>query len=835
MKKLMIRIGLLLFAFAVVFACVYFYQNKKPAGEAVLMDEASLPVVYMLYEGERINRLHGYRMEMDAASMRDSLTPVRPDRELRISVDTYGKKLTGISYEVRSLDKERLIERTLLEEWTESKGAVDAVLKLENLIEAGEEYLLTLQLTVEEGDDILYYTRILTGVEQMEEKLAYVLDFSRKTFQKEEAESLIMYLESGPKGDNTNFGNVTIYSSFDQITWGQLAPVRVAEPVPTITDINGNITSFRLEYQVQIKNMYGTTEICNVTEFYRTNFTPDRTYLLNYERTMDQKIRAVSENVTSGRINLGISSNTDIPIITSKDGRWTVFVKERELWKYDNRNNTLYCVFSFRDSGDDGVRADYNQHEIKPVKIDEKGNLYFIVYGYMNRGYHEGNVGVTLYSYQEESQRVEEVFFLPSEKSFACLKESLGDLFYITPKNHLCFLMEGNLYSVDIGSLEYIRLIEGLERGSYVMNKEGNIIAWQPQRDIRKSFEIKKLSLDTNTEDTINSQGEMIQVIGFIENDLVYGSVLEEDIKRTITGELRTYMSRLSIVDSNNRQVGSYYKEGYYFTEAKIESNMITLTRFQKTEAGTYKEADEDVITNNTVSGDAEISVSMVATELKKKEAGINLSANTEGKSLKVIYAREILYSGDKRLLITNGQMDYAYYVYAKGKLWEASDDVSEAIRVADEQAGAVVGADGSYIWRRGNKNTSVTLSVNLPDSEDSSLAIALDAMLRFAGGFTDSENKLMQGKLAIEIVNEGLRQQAVDLTGCSLKQVLYFVDSGRPVLARLSEDAYVLVIGFDAYNALLLDTSGRRYKVGLEDGTELFRSAGNEFLTYEE
>ena len=89
--------------------------------------------------------------------------------------------------------------------------------------------------------------------------------------------------------------------------------------------------------------------------------------------------------------------------------------------------------------------------------------------------------------------------------------------------------------------------------------------------------------------------------------------------------------------------------------------------------------------------------------------------------------------------------------------------------------------------------------------------------------------------RMAIEIVNEGLRQQAVDLTGCSLRQVLYFVDSGRPVLARLSDDEYALVIGFDAYNALLLDTSGRRYKIGLEDGTELFRSAGNEFLTYEE
>lgn len=828
--------GLLLFVFAVVFAVVYFYQNRELATEMVQMEEASLPVVYIQYGDRRINGLHGYVQQMDAAGMRDTLTPVGEDREIRISVDTYGRRLSGISYEVRSLDKERLIERTALSQWDEKTGSAEALFKLENLIEEGEEYLFTICLTINENVDIMYYTRIMMGMEQAEEKLAYVTDFSEKTFDKEEAKSLIMYLESGSRGDNTNFGNVNIYSSFDQITWGNLAPVRVSEPVPAITDVNGAITSFRLEYQVQIKNMYGTVEICNVSEFYRTNYTPDRTYLLTFERKMNQKFRAVSENVSAYRINAGISTDTELPVLASGKGTWMAFVKERELWRYESSGNSLNCIFSFRDSKDDGVRAEWNQHEVRPVRLDENGDLYFIVYGYMNRGFHEGRVGITLYHYQEEKNRVEEIFFLPYTKSFEYLKQSIGNLFYITPASHLCFVLEGSLYSVDLASLEYVKLIGGLSKGSYVINREGNMIAWQPQQDIWQSFEIRKLQLDTNTEDTITSSKDRIQVIGFIENDLVYGSVADEDIRRTITGDTRTYMSQLYIVDGNNRQVGSYYKEGYYFTEAEIDANMITLTRYQKTESGAYTEAAEDVITNNTVSNEKGISVTMLATELKKKEAGINLTANTGGKSLKVKYAGEVSYPGDRQLFIAGNQTEFEYYVYAKGRLLDATNDASEAIRLADAQAGAVIRADGNYIWRRGNKNTSITLSVTMPDSEDSSLAKALDAMLRYAGASGDSERKLAQGKLAIEIVDEALKVQALDLAGCSLRQALYFVDGKKPVLAKLSEDQYVLIIGFDAYNAILLDTTGRRaYRVGLEDGTELFQKSGNEFLTYGE
>lgn len=826
--------ALLLAVFAAVLSGVYFYQNRKPDEQTVQMDQATLPVVYMVYGQNRLNGLHGYVQRMSAASMRDSLTPVDEERNVRISVDTYGNHLSGISYEVRSLNEERLLEKTSVEQWEAHADIVEAEFHLENLIESGEEYLLTICLTTEEQDEILYYTRILMGMENVEEKLSYALDFSRKTFQKEEAESLIMYLESGSKGDNTNFGKVNIYSSFSQITWGDLAPVRLSEPVPVITEVNGNITSIRLDYQVQIKNMYGTAEICNVSEFFRTKDTEDRTYLLTYERKMNQKFRAVSENVTASRINIGISEDTEIPFLTSEDGTVVVFSKERELWKYDRSGNALECVFSFRDGKDDGIRDDWNQHEMIPVRVENNGDLYFVVYGYMNRGSHEGNVGISLYHYEAELQSVEEIFFMPYQKSFAYLKENVGELFHVTQGNHFCFLLEGNLYSVDLASLEYVKLVENLTEGDYVINKAGNTIAWQTEKEITQSVQIRRLELDTNKEYTITAEEGRLQVIGFIDDDLVYGNVLPENIRNTMTGDMRVYMSQLYIVDKNNRQVGEYEKEGYYVEEAVIEGNRITLTRCQKTEEGGFVSAAQDYITNNTGSGKTDLSVTMIATELKKKEAGINLPTGTSGRTLTLNYAREVIYPEGRILSIESTAEAEVYYVYAKGELLEILEDVSEAIQLADEQVGVVISSDGGYIWRRGNQNTSRILSVTMPETEDASLAKALDALLRYAGASADSMSKLEEGLLPMEIMKESMKKQCFDLTGCSLRQVLYFVDQGTPVLAKLSEEEYVLVTGFDAYNALLLDTSGEKaYKIGLEDGTKLFLEAGNEFMTY--
>lgn len=214
------------------------------------MESATLPILYMMAGQERINCLHGYKEDMDAASMRDTITPLGENRNLTIQIDTYGNLVTAISYEIRSLDQTRLIERTEVLDWKVQSTYIEATLEIENLIEEGEEYTMVLHLTTETHPMLNYYTRIMDGVEDVAEKLNYVLDFSRRTFDKAEAEELVKYLESGSQGDNTNFGTVDIYSSFSQITWGELEVTQLSKPQTAVLEVNAIIVKGDYWYQV---------------------------------------------------------------------------------------------------------------------------------------------------------------------------------------------------------------------------------------------------------------------------------------------------------------------------------------------------------------------------------------------------------------------------------------------------------------------------------------------------------------------------------------------------------------------------------------------------------
>ena len=58
-----------------------------------------------MYQGDQeLNELHGYVTEMDAAYMRDTITPVGEDRKLPIVIQTNQTAVDTISYEIRSLD-----------------------------------------------------------------------------------------------------------------------------------------------------------------------------------------------------------------------------------------------------------------------------------------------------------------------------------------------------------------------------------------------------------------------------------------------------------------------------------------------------------------------------------------------------------------------------------------------------------------------------------------------------------------------------------------------------------------------------------------------------------
>jgi hypothetical protein len=66
--------------------------------------------------------------------------------------------------------------------------------------------------------------------------------------------------------------------------------------------------------------------------------------------------------------------------------------------------------------------------EIQLLEADGNGNVTFAVYGYMNRGEHEGQVGVAVYYYNVEQSSVEEKVFIPTDTSWGKCDSRTGEI-----------------------------------------------------------------------------------------------------------------------------------------------------------------------------------------------------------------------------------------------------------------------------------------------------------------------------------------------------------------------------------------------------------------------
>lgn len=66
-----------------------------------------------------------------------------------------------------------------------------------------------------------------------------------------------------------------------------------------------------------------------------------------------------------------------------------------------------------------------------------------------------------------------------------------------------------------------------------------------------------------------------------------------------------------------------------------------------------------------------------------------------------------------------------------------------------------------------------------------------------------------------------------IDATGCTLNQVLYFIDKGIPAAAYREDGSYVLLSGYDTYNVTIYDPAVQEnVKMGLGTRRALWKPA---------
>lgn len=840
MRKSFIKTVVLLAVFAITVAATGLFSYKNSTDMTSEMAPATFPVVYLQQGETRINGLYGYSSEMDGTGMRDTITPLEEDLSLPVVIKTYENEIEEVDYEVRTMNMERLIENGKEENFSRKHGEVRFTLQFQNILEEETEYVLALTVKYS-GKQAFYYTRIAREQKYyVAESLNFVSRFHEQTFEKENSDSLATYLEPDQMGDNTTLQKVTIHSSLRQVNWADFEGERLEPPVPSIKEMGDSYNAIVLQYVLTSTGDNGEVEYYNVEEYYRVRYDQaiGRMYLLNYERTMNQIFRGENGTVNKNRLMLGIRS-ADVEYSANEKGNIIAFVQEGELWSYNSDNNHLSQIYSFRSPEGISERENHSGHQIRIMKIDETGSMDFVVYGYMNRGNHEGQTGINVFHYDSVGNTIEEILFIPFDKSSEMLKAEWGKLFYVSDGNIFYLLAQDVLYRIDLDARETRQVIEGLKPGSFAVSENGRYIAWQEGEDTDRTETLKIMDLEGEETRTIEgSSGEYLRPVGFVESDFVYGMARAGDVVTDAAGNTRFPMYRVTIVDKDSQVVKDYQKEGFYVTRAYVERDTIFLDREIRTEAGNVS-VEQDTIKNQQLESARKITIETSQSEKKQCQVQIALGegAAESPKRLQVTIPKEIALTEKRNVKLDTGKAQESYYIYSGGRILLSTTSLTEAIVLADQNMGVVVGQEQKYIWRRGRKSVQPMIGageVDLAGVSESSASRCLTYLLRTEEINIDVDDLIAQGETPRQILTEALNgRKVLDLTGCSVEQVLYYLNLNTPVFAMVNNEA-LLIVGYDEHNILLYqpDVNVVR-KMGRQDSNTMFEEAGNIFLGY--
>ena len=602
--------------------------------------------------------------------------------------------------------------------------------------------------------------------------------------------------------------------------------------------MTAELASVSLRYTMAAQSEQGNYDSYNVDEYYRIRQSGDKMYLLNYEREANQIFDSRNDLMGSSRINLGISSTQSERVVNSSNSRFTCFVRQSDLWSFDNGSSTFTRVFSFDDESSDGVRERYPDHNIKVMEADDDGNIHFIVYGYMNRGEHEGEVGVSLCRYDAKKNDVSELIYIPVDVPYDVLSENVGEVAYIGANGAFYILLDDSLYSIDLTSKEKMTEISGLTDETYAVSENGTAIAYSLNGQIYNTDTIRIFDMASGTDYQIKArQGDRLRVIGYIRNDFVYGEAHADDIVRYSNGGVMFPMYRIAIMDSGNNLIKEYQNDGIYVSTATVQGMRLNLTRVVKNGDGDYETTSVDQLLNREENvQDAGAYVEVVATQSRKKELYIDLVNKVKSAAMASMKTSSSVQfsSGEIIRVDTKLANDSRYYVYGYGRFQGSFVSLEKAIAAADSTYGNVLDIQGREVWRRYKPSGMSLGGINAFYKQSSqTFAGGIDIMLSMAGLSSDAQAGFDSGKNALEIIN-ATGVTALNLQGASLDNVLSIVGTSRSVVGRYGADSYVVIKAYDSKNVTFYDVaSGQEVTQTIGEASKLFEQWGNIFVSY--
>lgn len=814
-----------------VFNYIFVGRNSQAVSET---SEATLPVLSIQAGNNEMNEMHGYTNTMDKNLLRDSIVPLETSYQFSVLLKQASEDFVSVAYTVYDTNNETVKENGIAS-FQKGKKTPKADVTLKEKLSTGKVYLLELTLENSKGVNIHYYTRVKYGTElHFTECMKFIKQFHNAalTGGTEGHEYVGKFLEPKESNLNNDLSKVDIHSNNDIVCYAGMKPIVERNFPAKITEITEDLSSVEMKMVVSHEKSDGEKEYYLVTEYYKVRYSVSRMYLLDYERTQEEYFQFDAVDGAKNRFLIGTTVDSQKDLHTQNDCEMAAFVQNNQLWFYDFQAGQMVKVFSFLGEDYRDIQNNYNEHGIDILNLDKKGNMTFIVYGYMNRGSHEGENGICVYRFNCKDRVNEEVMFIPTKIPYAYMKEDISKLAYLNKNDCFYFYLDGSVYEVDANKKKQGVIESGIDQE--IVSSEKGYFA------ISEANAITITNMNNGKKDSIKcSKKEIPVAIGFIENDFVYGIANHSDVKKKSDGTVTTPMKKVLIVNKNLEEQKTYEKQDVYILSAQTQGNIVKMKRAKKEGSG-YKSLVDDYIHYKEKSGGKVTFEYSYSSDLYNRLYMVFPSYVYVTEAPKLVNAKESTSDNYKMIEYeTNTERNKICYVYAKGQLQGSYTSVKEAIAAAKKGAGVVVNSKQEYIWEKGVAKEyakAANVSIVKAKKKSESFAACMQMLLKLNADTTSYDTLTKEKGTPEKIMEKYFDDRAVNLSGCSLDDVLYYISEGRPFIAKRANGTYVVVMSYNSTKLRYIDPiKGESIQAERATLTKEFKKQGNLFYSYTE
>ena len=799
-------------------------RNNKGVTET---SQATIPLLTVSADGKNINQLHGYQGSVDASLIRDSITPIY-ENEVKVML-TYAKSdVSVVSYKIYDTDNKTILGNGDTA-FHKVKGKKTANIKIKERLENGKTYLM--ELSVKQNDKtIRYFTRVIYGTSfHLKECLDFAQKFHDAALTEGNTEFISQYLETAEGTTSNNLANVNLKSTQEAVSYATLKPQVESVYPATVKEISENVTSLELRYILSAENTDGTKQYYQATEYFRVRYAKDRMYLLNYERNMEAYMRYDTIDRSNNRILLGIGSSQK-QLISKNGGKKAAFVVQDELWYYDYQKSNMHKVFSFEGEDYRDSRNNYQKHAIQIMKMKNNGDIAFLVYGYMNRGKHEGENGISVYQYTASDQKIEELGFIPTQIQYDMMENDIKKGAFLSGSGQFYFYLDGAVYQVDLDSGKSKILAKNITDDMTVISENGMLALNQSKN------KMKVVDLSTQKTEVITCKDDQVlRPIGFIEKDFIYGVGNKKEVVRNKDG---SYMYPLTnvYIRNNKKIVKEYGEDGTYITNTSVDGTTIALTHSKKSGNG-YKKINVSYIRYKDKESKAVLEYGYTGTRLNQLYLAFPDDVYIQTRPN---YLSTNVEEQEDEIKIKFAVNDNKYrdaFVYTGGKLSGIYSNLKEAIKVAKQGGGVVVNYHQMYLWEKGvaqnyGKGSNIPM-IKAKNKDETDIACIL--MMARSEGIKISYDKIkkMSGSTYDKLFKV-FNKRAVNYSDCSMDDLVYAISKGRSFMAQRKNGTYVLVMSYNQTDLRYYDpTNGKSVKANRKKLESEFKQAGSVYYGY--